>query len=291
MPAKAKPGGKVSSKDDVGMTPATNGSEANTTKPDASMRPVLTVVFPAFNEAENVGPLVDEICAALNPLGQPFEIIATDDCSDDDTVAVLRARAEAGAPLRVLRHVQRSGQSAALVNGIRNARSTAIATLDGDGQNDPADIPALFKTWSEADDKATLMVAGWRATRKDTWIKRISSRIANRVRGGLLRDQTPDTGCGLKVFPRDLFLSFPIFHHMHRFMPAMTIRAGGRVTSVKVNHRQRERGVSKYGTLDRLAVGVFDLMGVLWLIQRPLNAKTRPENESENSSKTEDSAS
>ena len=121
------------------------------------------------------------------------------------------------------------------------------------------------------------MVAGWRATRKDTWIKRVSSRIANRVRGGLLRDQTPDTGCGLKVFSRDLFLSFPTFNHMHRFMPALTIRAGGRVTSVKVNHRQREGGVSKYGTLDRLAVGIFDIMGVLWLIRRPLNPQTHPE--------------
>jgi dolichol-phosphate mannosyltransferase len=238
-------------------------------------RPAISVVFPAFNEAENVGPLVDEICAGLAELDGGFEIVAADDRSDDDTVAVLEARAAQGAPVRVVRHARRAGQSAAIVSAVRAARADAVATLDGDGQNDPADIPALFKTWSEAADRERLMVCGWRAERKDTWIKRVSSKLANAVRGRLLRDDTPDTGCGLKVFPRAAFLAFPAFNHMHRFMPALMIRAGGRVTSVKVNHRPRQRGVSKYGTLDRLAVGVFDLIGVLWLIRRPLNPEVR----------------
>lgn len=251
-------------------------SDQPTTLPS---EPVLSVVFPAFNEAENVGPLVDEICAALADLGAPFEIVAADDQSADDTVAVLQARAAAGAPLRVVRHAERSGQSAAIVSAIRAARAPAIATLDGDGQNDPADIPALFKTWSETADRDQLMVAGWRAKRKDTWIKRVSSKLANAIRGGLLRDETPDTGCGLKVFPRAAFLAFPAFNHMHRYMPALMIRGGGRVTSVKVNHRPRERGVSKYGTLDRLAVGIFDLIGVMWLIRRPLAPTVTDETE------------
>ncbi|MHC8510306.1 MAG: glycosyltransferase family 2 protein [Rhodospirillales bacterium] len=239
--------------------------------------PGFSVVFPAFNEAENAGPLIGEIRAALDPLGGEYEIIAVDDGSADATLDALKAAAaRPGGPVRVLRHVKRSGQSAALLSGVRAARAPVIVTLDGDGQNDPADIPALYARWREDPDRETLMAVGWRAKRRDVWMKRFSSRFANAVRGALLGDQTPDTGCGLKVFPRAAFMAFPHFNHMHRFMPALMIRGGGRVVSVKVNHRPRTRGVSKYGTLDRLTAGAADLLGVLWLRMRPLNPKAEP---------------
>jgi dolichol-phosphate mannosyltransferase len=143
-----------------------------------------------------------------------------------------------------------------------------IATLDGDGQNDPADIPALWRLAAAAPPRPPLLIAGHRARRRDTWVKRVSSRIANSIRRGMLHDDTPDTGCGLKLFPRALFLDLPAFDHMHRFLPALVLRAGGVVRSVPVNHRPRERGTSKYGTLDRLAVGITDLLGVMWLRRR-----------------------
>ena len=143
-----------------------------------------------------------------------------------------------------------------------------IATLDGDGQNDPADIPALFRHARAAAGEQPLLVAGHRVNRRDTRVKRVSSRIANRVRAWMLGDATPDTGCGLKVFRRDSFLALPSFDHMHRFLPALFIRAGGRVVSMPVNHRPRVRGRSNYGTFDRLWVGIFDLVGVAWLQRR-----------------------
>jgi dolichol-phosphate mannosyltransferase len=152
--------------------------------------------------------------------------------------------------------------------GIRAGRGRIIATLDGDGQNDPADIPALLETLRAAPDPSHLLVAGWRAHRRDTRVKRFTSRIANRVRAALLGDATPDTGCGLKVFHRALFLDLPYFDHMHRYLPALVIRAGGQVVSVKVNHRPRERGKSNYGTFDRLWVAISDLIGVIWLQRR-----------------------
>ena len=229
--------------------------------------PDLSVVVPVHDEEDNVGPLINEIRAALE--GKvAYEIVYVDDGSKDATLDRLRAEAEAFDGLRVLRHRACKGQSAAVATGVRAARGAVIATLDGDGQNDPADIPAMLETLRTEGDPDTLMVAGWRATRKDTWIKRISSRIANRIRGGLLGDETPDTGCGLKVFGRAAFLDMPRFDHMHRFLPALMIRRGGRVVSVKVNHRPRGGGRSKYGTLDRLLVGISDLLGVIWLQKR-----------------------
>jgi dolichol-phosphate mannosyltransferase len=145
--------------------------------------------------------------------------------------------------------------------------------LDGDGQNDPADIPALLDAYRAHAGQAPLMLAGHRTTRRDSWIKRISSKLANGYRAGKLGDNTPDTGCGLKLFPRDVFLSFPAFDHMHRFLPALMIRAGGVVRSVPVAHRARERGSSKYGTWDRLVVGIADVRGVAWLIERSIVAE------------------
>ncbi|MFC7475912.1 glycosyltransferase family 2 protein [Dankookia sp. GCM10030260] len=232
-------------------------------RPGAAAPLPLSVVIPVRNEAPNIGPLVAEIEAAL--AGIRHEIVYVDDGSSDDTPAALRAAA-ATAPLRVLRHRASCGQSAAVVSGVRAARGTWIATLDGDGQNDPADIPRMLAR-AQAEG-GQILVAGHRVTRKDSWVKRRSSRIANAIRARLLRDATPDTGCGLKVFPRALFLDLPAFDHMHRFLPALVLRQGGRVVSEPVNHRPRVRGISNYGTLDRLAVSLFDLVGVAWLQRR-----------------------
>src|SRR6185437_8815536 len=165
--------------------------------------------------------------------------------------------------LVLVRHRDSCGQSAAIRSGVKAARAAWIATLDGDGQNDPADIPVLWQIAQAAPAAPLLMVAGHRARRQDSWSKRRASRIANAVRRRMLHDATPDTGCGLKLFPRALFFELPWFDHMHRFLPALVLRAGGAVRSVPVNHRPRERGASKYGTLDRLAVGITDLFGVM----------------------------
>ena len=226
--------------------------------------PLLSVVVPVKNEAPNIAPLVAEIEAAL--AGIAHEIVYVDDGSTDATAAELTTLAAAGLPLRWLSHARSCGQSAAVVTGVKAARGTWIATLDGDGQNDPADIPKMLAR-AEALGGATL-IAGHRTTRRDSWIKRRSSRIANAVRARLLRDATPDTGCGLKVFSRALFLALPHFDHMHRYLPALVLRQGGQVESVPVHHRPRTRGQSNYGTLDRLAVSLFDLIGVAWLQRR-----------------------
>ncbi len=235
--------------------------------PDAPPALRLAVVVPVHNEAENIAPLVGEIHAALADRF-PFEIVFVDDGSTDATPESLRETAAQVSELRVLRHKACCGQSAAIASGVRAARANVIATLDGDGQNDPADIPGLLDVLEGDAEPERLLVAGHRTQRKDTAYKRFQSRLANRVRAGLLRDDTPDTGCGLKVFTRAAFLDMPRFDHMHRFLPALMIRRGGRVVSVPVNHRPRERGTSKYGMLDRLMVGIVDLLGVMWLQRR-----------------------
>jgi dolichol-phosphate mannosyltransferase len=229
--------------------------------------PILSVVVPVRNEGPNIVPLLAEIRAATALLGGA-EIIYVDDGSTDDTAERLAAEAGAGDLVR-LRHARSFGQSAAIISGVKAASGLWIATLDGDGQNDPADIPALFaRAVAEAATGVPVLIAGHRVSRKDTRIKRLTSRIANRVRAWLLGDATPDTGCGLKVFRRADFLELPQFDHMHRYLPALFLRAGGRVVSVPVNHRPRLRGRSNYGTFDRLAVAVADLFGVLWLQRR-----------------------
>jgi len=222
---------------------------------------LVSVVVPVRNEAPNIAPLIAEIRAALS--GAPHEIIYVDDGSDDGTLEALRAIAP---PVVIRRHRVGCGQSAAIVTGVRASQGRWIATLDGDGQNDPADLPALLaRAQAEA---GLVLVAGHRVHRRDSRVKKISSRLANRIRASLLGDNTPDTGCGLKVFPRQAFLELPAFDHMHRYLPALFIRAGGRVVSVPVGHRPRLRGASKYGTWDRLWVGIFDLAGVAWLQRR-----------------------
>jgi dolichol-phosphate mannosyltransferase len=228
--------------------------------------PELSVVVPVFNERDNVPPLVAEIVAALR--GRlAFEIVYVDDHSRDDTLAVLRGL-QAGVPeLRVIHHVAQSGQSTAVRNGVKAARGRWIATLDGDGQNDPADIPKLVAARDGA-DAATRLFAGWRVHRQDSGSKRWASKLANAIRSRLLRDDTPDTGCGIKLFEREAFLDLPYFDHMHRYLPALMQRAGWKTVSVPVNHRARGAGVSKYNNLGRALVGIADLRGVAWLIRR-----------------------
>ncbi len=172
--------------------------------------------------------------------------------------------------MRVIRHGRRSGQSAALWTGVRAAGNGLIVTMDGDGQNDPADIARLYniyKEWEKTYDK--IMIAGERKKRNDNWVRRFSSRFANGIRSGLLKDNTRDTGCSLKLFRRKDYMALPYFDHMHRFLPALMKRDHVRVLHAQVSHRPRTRGVSKYGTLDRLAVGISDLWGVWWLMKRP----------------------
>src|SRR4029453_12426610 len=227
----------------------------------------ISVVIPVKNEAGNIAPLVAEIAAALDGLVD-YEIIYVDDGSAEGTAAEFRDLQESIPRLRLVRHARSCGQSAAIRSGVKTARGVWIATLDGDGQNDPADIPFLSHSAQDAPRAPPLLIAGRRTRRQDSWSKRRASRIANAVRRRLLHDDTPDTGCGLKLFRRALFLDLPYFDHMHRFLPALVLREGGVVRSVPANHRPRQRGVSNYGVLDRLAVGITDLFGVLWLRRR-----------------------
>ncbi len=228
----------------------------------------LSVVVPVKNEQDHVEPLVREIAAALTGIAT-FEIVYVNDGSTDATQARLAALKAEFPMLRVIRHRTACGQSRAVTTGVTAARHEWIATLDGDGQNDPADIPALLAKLADPAQPANLeLLAGWRAKRNDTFIRRLSSKIANGVRARMLKDATPDTGCGLKLFARDTFLALPNFDHMHRFLPALVMRNGGAVVSVPVHHRPRERGTSKYGVHNRLWVGIVDLFGVAWLQRR-----------------------
>jgi len=228
----------------------------------------VSVVIPVCNEQDNVLPLAREVHAALEGRYR-YETIFVDDGSTDGTAGAVRAARRDGMPgIRLIRHSVRSGQSAAVATGVREARAPWIATLDGDGQNDPADIRNLLEAARTATSPRLRLVMGNRTTRRDTWLRRLSSRVANGVRGWMLKDGTPDTGCGIKVFDRAVFMDMPRFNHMHRFMPALYQREGCEVVSVPVNHRERTRGQSKYGLHNRLWVGIVDLFGVMWLIRR-----------------------
>jgi len=238
----------------------------NPTAPAAGLD--VSVVIPVCNEQDNVLPLAREIHAALEGRYR-YETIFVDDGSTDGTAEAVRTARRDGMPeIRLIRHSVRSGQSAAVATGVREARAPWIATLDGDGQNDPADIPSLLDAARSAASPRLRLVMGNRTTRRDTWLRRLSSRVANGVRGWMLNDGTPDTGCGIKAFDRAVFMDMPRFNHMHRFMPALYQREGYEVVSVPVNHRERTRGKSKYGLHNRLWVGIVDLFGVMWLIRR-----------------------
>ena len=228
--------------------------------------PAVSVIVPVRNEAANIAPLVAEIAAALHGRWA-FEIVYVDDGSDDGTGAALDALMRVHPWLRRLRHAHACGQSAAVRTGVAAARAPLVATLDGDGQNDPKFIPEMLALLT-AEGTRVGLVAGQRVGRRDTGFKRLQSRIANAVRGAVLRDGTRDTGCGLKAFRRDLFLALPYFDGLHRFLPALVRREGFEIGYVEVVDRPRRAGVSKYGLWDRLWVGILDLAGVWWLIRR-----------------------
>lgn len=229
-------------------------------------QPRLSIVVPVRNEEGNIAPLVGDIERACSDIGA-FELIYVDDGSSDGTAAALAGLALTRPWLRVVRHAQSSGQSAAVRSGVRAARAPIVATLDGDGQNDPSFIPAMLAQLEAAGASAGL-VQGQRVGRKDTGFKRMQSRIANKVRGAILKDGTRDTGCGLKCFRREMYLALPYFDALHRFMPALVVREGFTVLHHEVRDRQRLTGVSNYGFFDRLWVGILDLAGVWWLIRR-----------------------
>ena len=225
----------------------------------------ISVLVPVMNEAGNVAPLIDEICAVFK--GRQFEIIYIDDASSDDTVAELSVLLDKVPQLRVLRHTTRAGQSAAIWSGLWQARGGLIGVLDGDGQNVPADFLALEAALL-SHDVSPAMAAGIRQRRNDKQTRLWASRVAKWIRAGLLSDTHPDSGCGIKILPRDLFLQLPFFNHMHRFMPSLVRRHGGVVIGVPVAHRPRVVGNSKYRIVDRLIVGISDVLGVIWLLRR-----------------------
>jgi dolichol-phosphate mannosyltransferase len=224
----------------------------------------LSVVVPVRNEEDNVAELIFEIRKALKNKIH-YEIIYVDDGSTDHTYKNLINLQKTYKELHVIRHQKSCGQSTAVRTGVKHAQYDWIVTLDGDGQNNPQDIPELLKALKEG---VELVGGNRRHSRRDTWIKRISSVIANGVRSWMLQDNTPDTGCGLKLFSKEAFLDLPYFDHMHRFLPALIKRRGGLIVSVPVSHRPRTHGYSNYGTIDRLLVGIVDLFGVAWLQRR-----------------------
>lgn len=227
----------------------------------------LAVVIPAFNEAGNIALLIQDVAAALPP-GLLREIVVVDDGSDDETGREIDAMRPLVPQLRAVRHDRRSGQSAALRTGVRRATAPLVATLDGDGQNDPRDIPALLAALETASPDGVALAGGIRKKRRAQSSKRIASKAANWIRDAILADGCPDTGCGLKVFRRDVFMDLPYFSGMHRYLPALFQAYGFGAVYVPVNDRPRRAGVSKYTNLGRALIGVYDLIGVRWLIKR-----------------------
>jgi glycosyltransferase involved in cell wall biosynthesis len=230
--------------------------------------PEVSIVLPAHNEQHNVQPLIEELHQSCSRLPN-YEIIYVDDGSTDGTLAELsRLQSERFPDLRILSHAHSIGQSGALLSGVHAARGRLIVTLDADGQNPPAEIPAMVDIARVQVAGTHFCIAGYRHQRRDTRWKRYQSRLANAVRRTILQDKTPDTGCGLKVIPRDTWLQLPGFDHMHRFLPALIQRIGGSITIHPVAHRPRLHDQSKYGMLDRLGAGIMDIVGVLWLRHR-----------------------
>jgi len=237
----------------------------------------LSIVIPARNEAENIRTLLDGIVAALKT-APAFEIIVVDDGSTDATGAAVRAAAADDPRIRLLTHPSSAGQSAAVHSGVHSATGRIVCTLDGDGQNPPGELPKLMEPLFDPDAPPRLaLVAGQRVGRQDTWSKKAASKFANALRGRLLKDGTRDTGCGLKAFRRDVFLTLPYFDHMHRYLPALFKRDGWEIALVDVSHRARGGGRSNYSNFQRGLVGVVDLLGVMWLIRRRKKAEPSEE--------------
>ena len=231
------------------------------------MHSKISVVIPIYNEEGNIINLIDELIPIVDKIGG--EIIIVDDNSNDASRdLILKKKNNVNIEILLLEHAKQYGQSAGLLTGIKAAKNDLIVTLDGDGQNDPKDITSMLKVWEDNNENSYVLVIGHRKNRQDNWSRRYASLMAKRFRKFILKDSTPDSGCGIKVFSRHLFLSLPYFDHIHRFLPALTRRHGGSVISHIVSHRNRSSGVSKYSNWQRFRVGLIDLYGVSWLIKR-----------------------
>ena len=231
------------------------------------MHSKISVVIPIYNEEGNIINLIDELIPIVDKIGG--EIIIVDDNSNDASRdLILKKKNNVNIEILLLEHAKQYGQSAGLLTGIKAAKNDLIVTLDGDGQNDPKDITSMLKVWEDNNENSYVLVIGHRKNRQDNWSRRYASLMAKRFRKFILKDITPDSGCGIKVFSRNLFLSLPYFDHIHRFLPALTRRHGGSVISHIVSHRNRSSGVSKYSNWQRFRVGLIDLYGVSWLIKR-----------------------
>jgi glycosyltransferase involved in cell wall biosynthesis len=249
------------------MTDSRPAPDAGAAQPGDA--PLVSVLIPAKNEVGNIGTLVGEVVGALRT-ECTFEIVLVDDGSDDGTgEAFVQSCIGWGAPGRLVRHQASMGQSTALYSAALQARGRYLITIDGDGQNDPADMPGLLRAAREAEAQSPhFCIAGYRQHRQDSGWKKFQSRVANAVRQKLLADQVPDTGCGLKLIPRETWQRLPYFDHMHRYLPALVLRLGGEIRVVPVNHRARQTGMSKYNAWNRLWVGLVDMAGVMWLTRR-----------------------
>lgn len=235
----------------------------------------LSLVIPVYNEQDNLRKLMQEIDSALKPLDIPYEVIFVDDGSTDTSLEVLKDISTTYPEARYISFEQNRGQSAAFCAGFDEARSARVATMDADLQNDPADLPAMLNLYNEGHQ----MVIGWRMKRKDVFIKRIASKIANAVRNRLTRESVKDTGCSLKIMDTEMVRAIPRFNGMHRFLPTLMKMQGASVAEVKVNHRPRHQGESKYGTLDRAIAGSYDLLGVRWIQSRHFDYKIKDRSE------------
>ena len=234
--------------------------------------PGISIVVPVHNEQENVLPLAEEVKEALAAC-YPYELIFVDDASTDNThTLLLDSLKKKSLSIKIIKHRHNAGQSAAVLTGVHHAKYSWVATLDGDRQNDPRDIVNLIHLVEQQHLTNTLLM-GVRINRQDTTIRKLSSRLANAIRRTLLQDNCPDSACGIKLFPRDLFLALPHFRNFHRFMPALFHRAGASILNVPVNHRPRVAGKSKYGISNRLWVGIIDLIGMAWLMRRPIHVE------------------
>jgi len=232
-----------------------------------STKEKFSVVLPVFNEQDNLDTLFSETKKAADSTGRPWEALFVDDCSTDGSLDIIKKLAAANPEVRYVAFAENRGQSAAFCAGFDAVDSDIVVTMDSDLQNDPADIPKMLDMFGNECE----MVIGWRAKRKDTFVKRISSKIANAIRDWFTDDGVHDTGCSLKVMRTDLLRTIPRFKNMHRYFPILMKMQGARIKEVKVNHRERFSGESKYGTLDRAVAGIYDLIGVQWLIKRHID--------------------
>lgn len=243
--------------------------QISTNSIDSSAPLLLSVVIPSFNEQDNVEPLALEVLQAMQHIAGGFELILVDDASTDNTAAVIRALAQQYPQVRGVFHKVNAGQSAAVATGFQHAQAQWVATLDGDGQNDPADLPRMLQL---AQDQGVDCVTGVRANRQDTWIRKLSSKVANGYRNAMTGDKVSDSGCGIRVVRRPALREIPVFNGMHRFMPTLLRGQGYTVVETNVNHRERTRGVSKYGVNNRLWRGIRDCFGIRWYVARSVKS-------------------